>query len=410
MIMTLCATVFSILLYLFFPAGIEATVHYTSFIFIAGGTAILICSMLSFVNILMPVQYLEQNLIPNLMELFRQDLRLHLSQLILLLFSVVSFFSAALALHIQDPTYQLWLFFVWIILFGIALDGFREFWRRATILLNPTHVISWIENDAQSSIRKDDRKSLLNDIDTLSEIGLRSVEKGKLAASTQALQPFPSILKLFFDASKNFAHMRHDVDPTLNVPGGDEASYIVFYLLQRLELINDRALRERMETVCRQMIMTMGKITLNCAKFDLSMVSFPTHFLTKFGLKAEQHHFDEVAVLATSTLSEIAKSILTEIDVTYAELVEPFQSIINGLAALARSSYKKHREMGVRVLKQPFIELKDLFRSEKIAQHRDTPEIVRSIDNVLEEFSVLEQMLQSIPTIPGISTSEEEPT
>src|SRR5262249_32914221 len=160
------------------------------------------------------------------------------------------------------------------------------------------------------AIQNEKDEILWSSIDSLAEMALRSVEKSKIALSNQVLQNFPPIIQTFFASSKSISRINLDKE-TEKETGRDEASYTVFYLLQKLELINDKALQNRLETVCRQMVMVMGKIIIASAKFDLSMVSFPTHFLTKFGLKAQQHHFDEVAVLTTSTLLEIAKTILT---------------------------------------------------------------------------------------------------
>jgi hypothetical protein len=212
-------------------------------------------------------------------------------------------------------------------------------------------------------------------------------------------------MDVFFASSKSVA--RINVDKKIEkISGRDEASYTIFYLLQRLELINDRALEYRLETVCRQMIMTLGKIIVSCAKFDLSTVSFPTHFLAKFGLKALQHHFGEVGVLTTSTLLEIAKTILRDVDVTYSELQEPFQSIINGLDAIAKATFKKEKNTSIQVLTQPFEDLKSLFQLDKMVNHPDTPVIRHEIDRVLEEFTVLGQVMRAIPPIPNL---EETP-
>ncbi len=262
-------------------------------------------------------------------------------------------------------------------------------------------MITHISNQSIQAIQNGYRNSLLNDLDHLSEIGLRAVEESKLTLSSQILKTFPHILKFFFDASKNFGHISQGAQ------GEEESSFIVFYLLQRFELINDRALNARQETVCRQMIMTMGRLIIHCAKFDLSMVSFPTHFITKFGLKAQQHHFDEVTILTTSTILEIGKTILTEIDTTHAKLQESFQALINGLTAIAKGTFKKYKDTSIKVLIQPLIDLKGLFETEKMAHHQDTPTIVQQIHNVLDEFSALEQILQTLPPISDIGRPEK---
>jgi hypothetical protein len=356
--------------------------------------------------IFIPLVQVEQKLIPNLMDLVRRDKPLRIGRIYLFFFFLVSFLCVAFVSRIENVTYKEWFFLIWLVCFGIALDVIRDSWRRFANFLNPSFLVTQISNDAIRSIQNDQRNSLMSNLDTLAEIGVRSVEKSKLALSTQTLQTFPPIIKSFFDSSKSISHTSPEINMKEGVGTGDAANFTIFYLLQRLELINDKALRDRLESVCRQMIMVLGKIIVHCAQFDLSMVAFPTHFLTKFGLMAQQHHFDEVTVLTTSTLLEISKTILTEIDVTYAELQDAFRAIINGLEAIAKATFKKQKNSSIKVLAQPFIDLKSLFQTEKMANHRDTPLILQEINRVLDEFSVLEQVMQTIPTIPDFESPE----
>lgn len=407
MLITLCALIISFSLVYFLPPGIDFDALYLTVIILVGGTSVFLGTVFLNTFILIPLEYLEQKLVPNLMTLVRRDPPLRIGRTILYLFSLISFFCVAIVSRIQDVNYQDWFFLIWIVLFGIALDVFRDSWSRLINLLNPAYLVSYISQEGIRAIQNDDQQTLLNYLDSLSEVGLRAVEKSKLALSTQTLQSFPPIIKTFFDASKSIGHTARDLKQSKNVGGVDESSFLIFYLLQRLELINDKALRERQETVCRQMIMTMGKIVVDSAKFDLSMVSFPTHFLTKFGLKAQQHHFDEVGVLTTSTLLEVGKTILNDVDITYAELQDPFKAIINGLAALARSTFKKQKDTSIKVLIQPLEDLKAMFQTEKMSQLKDTPVILQYINNVLEEFSMLQEVMQRIPTL---STMDSQST
>lgn len=396
-------TLFTLLISIFFlffsplPLGFDG--HALMWTILFGGMAVFIATIFMNMFILSPLSYLEQELIANVLKVLRRERLLRLERRILFLFTLISFFCVPVMSRLQNSNYQDDFFFIWIILFAVSLDILLDSWKRLVNLLNPSFLVSRIVDEAMSAIRNDQRKFLLNDIDNLSEIALRSVEKSKLALSYQVLQAFAPILKIYFESSKSISHQTMVSSEEGKGAGVDEPSYILFYLLQRLELINDRALRDRQETICRQMIMIMGKMIVYGGQLDLSMVAFPTHFLTKFGLKAQQHYFDEVTMLATSTLLEIAKTLLKEVNVTYAELKEPFFAIINGLSAIARATFKKQKESNIKVLIHPLIELKELFQSEKYVHHRDTQVVLQQINNVIDEFSMLEQVLASMPVI-----------
>lgn len=399
MLITLCALIVSLFMLFFIPVPTDFSSMNLVILFLAGGTSIFFSSIFLNVYVLAPLGYLEQRLIPNLMNLVHRDFPLRLGRLYLFLFTLVSYLCVALITRIQDTSYYNF-FLIWILFFGLALDVLRDCWSRYVNYLDPTFITKKIVDRAENAIRDDNRSELLKDLDSLAEIATRSVESSKLALSSQTLQSFPPLVKNYFDSTKSISHA------TAGLQGNDSSSYIVFFLLQRLELINDKALRDRQEVVCRQMVVSLGKIIVYCAKFDLSLVAFPTHFLTKFGLKAQQHYFGEVTMLTTSTLSEIGKAILTEIDLTYLELQDAFQAIINGLAAIARETFKKHKDADLRVLIQPLSDLKGIFKSEKLVNHKDSSAIIHQIDNVLEEFSILEQVMQTLPTIDEDESAE----
>ena len=115
----------------------------------------------------------------------------------LFLFSLVSYVCVAFVSRIQNVQYQDWFFLIWLVFLGIALDVFRDSWRRLLNFLNPSFLISRISKETVTAIKNDQDVSFWNNIDSLSEIALRGVENSKLALSTQTLQTFPPIIQSF---------------------------------------------------------------------------------------------------------------------------------------------------------------------------------------------------------------------
>ena len=399
MIITLAVLIITVLIEVFTPFLAVANNLHLGALTALGGTVILLTGVYFQTSILIPLENLERKLVPNLLEVARKDTFFYWGRFLMFLFPILSYIFTLIIIEL--PLYQKWLFSGWLILFAIVLDFFRDGWERVANFLTPSYLVKHISQGAIKSIQIDEDDVLWNRLDDLSEIGLNAAEKGKLALSNQVLQTFPGIVQTFFDSSKSISRMNRDQE-VKKMTGRDEANYTTYYLLQRLELINDKALQNRLETVCRQMIVTMGKIVISSARYDLTMVSFPTHFLTKFGLKAQQHHYDEVSVLAVSTLIEIAKTITTDINLEYTELKEPFKSILNGLDALAKGAFKKNKQINIKTLIQPFLDIREFFKTEKMARHPDTPVIEHEIDQLLAEYKTLEDMLQGIPSMPNI--------
>lgn len=375
---------------------------------VISGIVILFLSVFIYTQALGPLNQLEQKMIPNLVDSFRRHVGLRFAQIGLLAAVLATFVFAVLLISTND-SHPLLLTCGWVILFGISLDLLRYHLKTTAIFLNPDHLIHEFEREALTAIQNGKDESLWKAVDSLSEVAFNAAEKNKLALGSQTLKTFPPIMHAFYASSKSIS--RTNVDQEIEKKTGqDEASYTLFYLLQRMELIFDKALKNRLETLCREMIMALGKIIVYGAELDLSLVSFPTHFLTKFGLKAQQHHFGEVAELTTSTLLEISKAIVDRVDLTYAELIEPFHSIINGLANLAKSEFQQNKFANIKVLIQPLLDLQELMNNPKIAEHRDAPAIRQEIERTLSEFEVLEQVMRTLPPMPTIMETSDGPT
>ncbi len=370
-----------------------------------GGTVILLLTIIINVLALTPLSRLEQKLIPNLVDIFHRDIWLRISQ-IMVLVAVFASYLFAIALLSMESSHRIWLVWAWILIFGISLDLLRYNWRAVANLLNPHYLINEFEHKAVSSIQTGEDEHLWQSIDSLGEVAFNAADKNKLALGSQVLRVFPRIMHAFYASSKSISRTTVDEEVEKKT-GQDEASYTLFYLLQRLEPVFDKALRNRLETICREMIMILGKIIIYGAELDLSLVSFPTHFLVKFGLKAQQHHFNEVAELTTSTLTEISQSIVNKVDLAYAEPIDTFKTIINGFVSLAKGEFQQNKFANIKVLTQPLVDLKELMNNPKIAKHRDAPAIQQEIDRALSEFEALEQIMRALPPIPTMMESSE---
>lgn len=376
---------------------------FLALLMIVTGTVILVITSLIYMLALIPLQRLEQALISRLVHLFRQDRAVRLNQKLLFVFPLVSYTCAA-AMLLMNWSHKPLLFALWLVLFGFAIDLIRHHIKRSFNFLDPFYLIDTFTHEAKKSIKAEQDEALWDSLDSLSELSLQSIDKNKISLSTQTLNAFPSIMHAFFVSSKSIAHTNQDKEVEQQT-GRDEASYTLFYLLQRLQSIYNKALQKHLETVCSQVIVVLGKIIVYGAQLDLSMVSLPTHFLGKFATNAQKRQMNEVSQIAISTLLEIAKTILTEINVTYSDLKTPFQTIINSLDSIAKEIFRQDKNSNIQLLIQPLKDLKALFSTEKMASHPDTPAILQSINNVLAEFEALEQVMRTIPPISELMES-----
>lgn len=390
------------LLVLFLPAlqSIHLNELWLASFFVLAGTTTLLLFPIMKAILFNPLIKLEQKLTPHLFKLLKNDHLLNSINFMIFLFPLISYLFA-FALISLDFTQKNIVLALWIFFFGVNLDLLRNYLKRISRYMDPSSTIDYFTREAKKAIvdSKDDK--LWSALDDLSEISLQAIKNNKIALCNQSLNAFPIILKTFFDSSKSISRINQD-ENIEKATGLDEASYTVFYILQRIELIFSKALDSGFSNICSAIIVMLGKIIVNCASFDLSMVTFPVHVLGKFALKALQYRFDEIGALATSTLLEVSKTIINDNDLTYNELKDPFEAIINNLDAIAQATFKKDKTLNIAILTQSLKDLKALFQSEKMINHRDTPDIIRMIDRVLADFEALQQVMRSLPPLTGL--------
>lgn len=347
-----------------------------------------------------PLQNSEQRITPRVIEIFKSDRSIRWTSKLLYLFALISYVGAVdlIALHIVPPL--LWVS-AWVLMVGISLDLLWHLIKRYMAYLDPLYVTSVYAHNAQKCIQNDEEVELCQWIDALSEVAVKAVQRTNVSLCNQVCNELNKITRLFLESSKSIVHRAQDSE-TKALGITDKVSFTLFYILQRLEMIDDKAVEHKLEPVCSHLVTLIGKIVVESAKLDISLASYPLPFLGRFALKAQEHGLKEVGAKATLTLVEVARMILSEIDVKYLELQEPFFTLINQMNEIAKEMFRHDKSISLKILTQPFKDLRTLFEAEKMASHPDTAPILQQIDRVLAEYDALEAVMRAIPPIPNI--------
>lgn len=348
----------------------------------------------------------EQNTTPRIIEQFRRDPVIKGITAWLILFPLLSIFFSFDILY-TETFYKPWLFAIWLVLLGISIDAVISFCRRVIGYLNPFSMIKMFTGEAKESVRNDKIADLCRWIDGLSEVALKGAQKNSISLANSALAEIEEVTRLFLESEKSISHRTQDKE-TKALGITDKASYIMFYVYQRLDMIFDKALKNRLEPVCSTIINLFGKLAVDSAKYDISLASAPLRFLGKCAKQAQDEGLEESALKATCLYPEVAKSLLKDIDITYLEIKDPFLSIINGLEVLSKGMFKKDKSISIPFLEQPFIEIRELFSGEKEKVHQDTPIIVQNLNRVIGEFDALQLVMNTIPPISDVVEEEKK--
>lgn len=343
-----------------------------------------------------PLQQAESKATPRIIDLFKKDKRLAIIGVWTIIFALITLLYGVGAFH-HIP--QQWLFAAWLIGLGITLDAMRHLVLRIADYFNPYSAVEMFTKEAKQSVRDENEQGLCNWIDALSEVSLKAIQRHSTALANNALDELNDVGRLFLEANKSIGLVTDDKQ-TKAMGIADKFSYTMFYLYQRLDIAFNNALEKNMEPTCSKIITIMGKLAVSAAKFDMSLASAPLRFLGKFAKKAQEKGLEESTITASCVFIEVSREILTEVDITYYEIKDPFLSIINGMEVLAKGEFKKDKNISIPLLMAPFQELKALFEQGKAKDHQDTPVILQNINRVLGEFEALQTVMSTLPPLP----------
>lgn len=405
MFATILASIIAVLIYFRYPESTDQPFN------IFNTNTLLLATFLQLLPLFIlalawtPLQKAEQNLTPRVSELFKKDwmLRFYISWMFL--FPLASFFIAidSLLLRMLSPKIDL---MIWIVLFGITLDVLYHFIRKVFSFLDPFAIIKKFSRQADRSIQNDKEFELCQWVDGLSEISIKAIDRMSLSLASESIDTLQQANCNFLIFSKGMGHSPQDAESRARGIS-DKVSYTLFFILQKLEMINEQAAEKRLEPLCSKLVTALGKIVIASGKYDLTLTTYPLHFLGRSTATALNHGLKEVGPKAVITLTEIAKAILTEIDITYLELQTPFLTLIAQMQMISREIFRRDKTINIKMLIQPFLDLKAMFSSEKMATHPDTKIIILAIDDVLAEFTTLEAVMKSIPPIPVVSEEKD---
>lgn len=401
MISTLVMLVVAVFLYLSgMSKAVIQNVILIDVLFISIPCVLLLVSAFAWISSWPSLQQGEQQLTPRISNLFLKDFSLRMARAMLLLFLIYSLTGVLFVTLLGNDI----LLLIWLVLFGVALDSLHYLLRRISGYFDPFRVVVMFGHQANKSIQQGKEQELLNWIEALAEVGFKAVQRSNISLVNNVCNELQRTARIFLEASKSIAHIEESGKKT---EGSDEVSYTIGFILQRLEMINDKAAEIQLEAVCSNVSSAIGKIAISAAKCDISLPAYPIYCLGRSAVVAVQHGLLEVGTKATFILLEVAKGMVNDIDITYAELQEPFFSLVAQLNEIAREMFKQDKSISIKVLMQPFRDLKELFSSEKLAGHPDTPAILKSIDAVIQEYDTLETVMRTIPPIPPISQDEK---
>lgn len=346
------------------------------------------------------LQKAEQGSTSRVLELFHKDGYVHFSTGWLVVFSLATFMLASDVLY-PSLSQKPWFFPAWIVLLGISVDMVLTFLKRVWSYVNPFSVVKMFTKQAKVDIANDHELDLCDMIDALAEVAIKGIDNYSTSICHVALNEEQQIARQFLAASKSIAHRSKDAE-TQSLGIADKVSYTLFYLYQRLDIVFNKALKNQLEPTCSLIIKLLGKIAIDAAEYDVSLASHPLNYIGKCAKRAQDQGFEETVLTASCVLLEVAREMISNIDLSYYEIKDAFLSVVNSMEVLSNGAFRRDKTINVTLLMQPFKDLRALFENDRVKNHLDTPIIVQNIDRVIGEYEALLVVMNTMPAIPRI--------
>lgn len=295
---------------------------------------------------------------------------------------------------------------IWFVLFGLSIDSLLMLICKVNQVLNPEELVSAISKHGSKHVDLDKSSELLEAIDSLTEISMKSLHQNSIVTSREAVDQIRELTQKFLQECRRKKFTIDSSGTPINII--DKVNYVLVYIFQDLGLIYSHALNNGYEPPASEIILTAGKIALYGAKTDPAYGIVPLHHLGKFALEARRAGIPETVLKSSITLVEVGKSILNDPEVLQQDTKELLLTLIGRLEELTKDNFRQDRSQKISGLTAPLQELRTALKQERFANRDDITVALVDLERVLGEFDALQAVMSGMPKMPGLEPQPGE--
>ena len=385
---TLISIIFIIIFTVFFKAS--TALGFLPIIALVVGTLFFLMTPLIKGLTMLPLQAASVETSSRALHFFRRDFRLVFLTFVWISFALFSFFVAAFSTD--------WLFIIWAVWLGLSVDSIYLHGLLATGYADPYQLVQTFLSKGKGYFAPKYHKELCSVIDGIGEISLKALYQRSIPLMIEGISTLDRLAESYLEAKSQEPDQQGMKE---------HVSYTLGFLLHRLQLLFDQAAEDRLEVVANQIILSMSKLTMSVARFDMELTSLPLHFLESFLQTAKEYELKEVSINSSIILLEMAKSMLADPELRERQIGTLMFALIEQMERIAKEMFREDKNTPISLLADPFRELKLLVETE-LPPFPDSAAIAADLDRVLVAFQALESVLKSVPNIPGYSEAPVE--
>ena len=386
------ATLISIIFVVIFTVFLNAatSLGFLSVIALVAGALFFLMTPLIKGMTMLPLQAASVESSSKALHFARRDMKLNFLTLVWISFALFSFFVAAFS---SD-----WLFIIWVIWLGLSIDAIYLYTRFATGYADPYQLVQIFLSKGKKYFGSKHHQELCSVIDGIGEISLKALYQRSIPLTIEGVSTLDRLADSYLEVKGQEASQQGMKE---------QVNYTLGFLLHRMQLIFDQAAEDRLEVVANQIILSLSKLTMSVARFDMELTSLPLHFLESFFQTAKDYELKEVSINSSIIMLETAKSLLADPELRERQIGTFMFAVIEQMERFAKGMFREDKNTPISLLTDPFRELKLLVESQ-LPPFPDSAAIARDLDRVLISFQALESVLKSVPNIPGYSENPEE--
>lgn len=399
MLGTATAIIAIILLYLFpqhlpTDGGAGLSVDFSTALYLLP-FMILMLQIALFAITIIPLQRMEEKMIPRISDLLKGDSYHKGIQTSIFLLALVLLFTTLAWRHVAVDGFPIMLGGT-ILLLGIIFDLFHRSIIHTQSYLNPFTALKMLRSRGEKSISQGKEAELCDWIDALLEGALKALSRNSPSLCNAALQESSNLMHAYLNNStKKLADT--NVNNSAFIAIEEKARFLLFYLFDRLETIYRKALDQDLGSICSSITTLLGKLALHAAEYKVSFATHPIQLLGKFTLQAAEKKALESTLKGTITLVELSKAIAENVDPAIPDFKDPFFSALVQLDEIAKEAFRKDKSINIKLLTYPFLDLKAFFQTEAMQARINSPLIVNEINRLLAEWDTLETVMRTMP-------------
>lgn len=305
-------------------------------------------------------------------------------------------------------------FIVFLVLLGVLVDFLRVIISQILADLDPYVVLERMATCGVDSGKKGDLDGIILAIDGLGEAAANGCIQGRFGLASYALRESYRLGSEFlaFVATAKATQLQKSYGADAN----DRIAYVFLCLCQRLESVNDVAVKEGITSLSGDVMKTLGKLVVDSSISGRDLSGLPIQCIVTGVNKAVSLGAEDVCAKAMVTLQEVVRTLIVDRKLVEDALIGPVIGICSHMEQMAKESFKRDKTLNVQLLAQPFRAIKELIQEPVYKERQDLEVILRDIDRILSEFSALELVMLKMPEAakykPGEfqeSPEEEEP-